>query len=98
MCATTRRRYSELSTSVPKCKRNDDWWFVHTVEAEAEEEAVPEMADKSFEELDFAGGVDDEEEGGLEFDLEDFLEDMDEDKSKASSSGDVDLDLDEEEK
>ncbi len=65
---------------------------------ESEAEAAPEMADKSFEELDFAGAVDDEEEGGLEFDLEDFLEDMDEDKPKASSSADIDLDLDEEEK
>jgi len=69
-----------------------------SLEAEAEEEAVPEMADKSFEELDFVGAVDEEEEGGLEFDLEDFLEDMDEEKPKASSSGDIDLDLDEEEK
>ena len=49
------------------------------VEAEkAEEEAVEvEVSDESFEELDFMETVDEEEEGGLEFDLEDFMEDMD---------------------
>ena len=47
------------------------------VEAEAEMEVEPEEAE-SFEELDFMGTVDDDE-GGLEFDLEDFMED-DEDK------------------
>jgi len=65
------------------------------LEAEAEEEAEPEKAEKTFEELDFMGAVDEEEEGGLEFDLEDFLEDMDEDKPKASGNKDVELDLDE---
>lgn len=59
------------------------------VEAEAEEEKAEEeeaveveVADESFEELDFldvANEVD--EEGGLEFDLEDFVEDMDDEKS-----------------
>ena len=39
-----------------------------------------------------------EEEGGLEFDLEDFIEDMDDDKSKSSASADIDLDLNAEEK
>ncbi len=52
-------------------------------EAAEEEEAVEvEVADESFEELDFldvANEVD--EEGGLEFDLEDFVEDMDDEKS-----------------
>jgi hypothetical protein len=67
-------------------------------EAEVEEEAAPEMAEKTFEELDFIGAADEEEEGGLEFDLEDFLEDMDDEKPKASSRADVDLDLDDEEK
>jgi hypothetical protein len=51
-----------------------------TLEAEAEKEAEPEKAEESFEELDFMGAVDDEEEGGLEFDLEDFIEGMDDDK------------------
>ena len=36
-----------------------------------------EVSDESFEELDLMGSAD-EEEGGLEFDLEDFMEDMDE--------------------
>ena len=52
-----------------------------TLEAEAEEEVEPEEAEDSFEELDFMGAADEEEDGGLEFDLEDFLED-DDDKSK----------------
>ena len=68
-----------------------------TLEADAEEveeEAAPEAAEESFEELDFMGAIDEEEEGGLEFDLEDFLEDTDDDKPKSSSSGDIDLDLD----
>ena len=64
--------------------------------AGAEEEA--EVGDQSFEELDFMGVVDEEDEGGLEFDLEDFIEDLDEDKTQESGSGDVDIDLDEEEK
>ena len=50
------------------------------LEAEAEEESALEEAEDTFEELDFMSSVD-EEEGGLEFDLEDFLEDDDE-KSK----------------
>ena len=45
--------------------------------AEAEEGPAPEEVEESFEELDFAGAVDEEEDGGLEFDLEDFLEDDD---------------------
>jgi hypothetical protein len=72
-----------------------DFAIEDEVEEDVEEAAEPEAADKSFEELDFMGPVDDEEEGGLEFDLEDFLED-DDDKSKTSGSDDVDLDLDEE--
>ena len=51
------------------------------LEAEAEEEPALEEAEGTFEELDFMGVADEEEEGGLEFDLEDFLEDDDE-KSK----------------
>ena len=51
------------------------------LEAEAEEEPALEEAEDTFEELDFMGVADEEEEGGLEFDLEDFLEDDDE-KSK----------------
>ena len=48
-----------------------------TIEPEAEAEVEAEA--ESFEELDFLGTVDDEE-GGLEFDLEDFIDDDDEDK------------------
>jgi len=88
----------EAATTTEEPKETADVSHATESEAEAEEEAAPEMADKSFEELDFVGGADDEEEGGLEFDLEDFLEDMDEDKPKASSNADIDLDLDEEEK
>jgi uncharacterized OB-fold protein len=43
------------------------------LEAEAEEEPSLEEEDDAFEELDFMSSVD-EEEGGLEFDLEDFIE------------------------
>ena len=71
------------------------------VEMEAKEEAVEvEVSDESFEELDFLGTPDEEEEGGLEFDLEDFMEEMDDEKPKTASSEDgtdVDLDLGEEE-
>ncbi|MEN8231407.1 MAG: hypothetical protein ABFR35_01840 [Thermodesulfobacteriota bacterium] len=65
------------------------------IEAEAKEEPELEKAGESFEELDFMGAVDDEEEGGLEFDLEDFMEDIDDDKPEASATeGTVDIDLD----
>jgi len=63
------------------------------VDAEVEEEARPKAAEKTLEDLDFMG-VPDDDEGGLEFDLEDFLEDMDEDKPRSSGADDVDLDLD----
>jgi len=45
---------------------------------EVEEEASPEETEESFEELDLMGTADDEDEGGLEFDLEDFLEEDEE--------------------
>ncbi|MGB3649117.1 MAG: hypothetical protein WA992_11375 [Desulfobulbales bacterium] len=64
------------------------------VDVEVEEEARPKAAEKTLEDLDFMGVPDDDDEGGLEFDLEDFLEDMDEDKPKSSGADDVDLDLD----
>jgi hypothetical protein len=61
--------------------------------AEAEEmeeaEEVEEEAGGIFEELDLSGTVDDGEEGGLEFDLEDFMEDTDEETG-------IDLDPDKE--
>ena len=58
-------------------------------------EAAPEAADGSFEvELDFEDTGDEGEEGGLEFDLEDFIDDMDDDKSNSSSSRVIDIDLD----
>jgi len=63
----------ETSMTVEESEADVDF----TIEAEAEMEVEPEEAE-SFEELDFMGTVD-EEEGGLEFDLEDFMED-DEDK------------------
>ena len=67
------------------------------VDVEVEEEARPKAAEKTLEDLDFMGVPDDDDEGGLEFDLEDFLEDMDEDKPKSSGADDVDLDLDDQE-
>jgi len=63
------------------------------VDAEVEEEARPKASEKTLEDLDFMG-LPDDDEGGLEFDLEDFLEDIDEDKPKSSGADDVDLDLD----
>ena len=63
------------------------------VDAEVEEEARPKAAEKTLEDLDFMG-VPDDDEGGLEFDIEEFLEDMYEDKPKSSGADDVDLDLD----
>ncbi len=49
--------------------------------AVAEEiEEVKEEAASIFEELDLSGTDDEGEEGGLEFDLEDFIEDDDEEK------------------
>ena len=52
--------------------------------AEAVEEPALEEVEESFEELDFAGAVaDEEEEGGLEFDLEDFLDDDDDEPKKS---------------
>jgi len=49
------------------------------LEAEAAEEAESEASEEeTFEELDFMGTPEEEEEGGLEFDLEDFLEDDEE--------------------
>jgi len=68
------------------------------LDTEAEAEAAPEKVGRTFEDLDFMGTADDEEEGGLEFDLEDFLEDIDDDKAKPSISVDIDLDLDDGEK
>ena len=86
--------------------------FTIEPEIEAEVEASEEIKveteserdDESLEELDLMGSVD-AEEGGLEFDLEDFindideedLKDMDEDKSQNFTSEDIDIDLDEDE-
>jgi hypothetical protein len=52
------------------------------IEVEAEAEASPEKPEKTFEEIDFMGPIDEEDEGTLEFDLEDFIDDLDDDKSK----------------
>lgn len=63
--------------------------------AAAEEPAV-EATEESFEELDFVEAAEEEEEGGLEFELEDFMEDIDEDEPASSSTeveADVDIDL-----
>jgi hypothetical protein len=82
---------------------------ISLAEAEAEEAGIAEEdvdieleaeAEDTFEELDFMSSVD-EEEGGLEFDLEDFIEDRDDDEPQTSGDADVeglDLDLDDEEK
>ena len=83
---------------------------ISLAEAEAEEAAgiaeedvdieLEAEAEDTFEELDFMSSVD-EEEGGLEFDLEDFIEDRDDDETQTSGDADVeglDLDLDDEEK
>ena len=71
--------------------------FTIEAEAEAEVEAEPAEAEESFEELDFMGTPADEE-GGLEFDLEDFIDDMDDAKSESASDDDIDTDLDEDKK
>ena len=52
------------------------------LDVEAEEEASSKKSEKAFEEIDFMGPVDEEDESTLEFDLEDFIEDLDDDKSK----------------
>ena len=80
---------------------------ISLAEAEAEEAGIAEEdvdieleaeAEDTFEELDFMSSVD-EEEGGLEFDLEDFIEDRDDDEPQTSGDADVEgLDLDDEEK
>jgi len=57
-------------------------------------EVSSEASEESFEELDLMDTIDEEEGGGLEFDLDDFIEDMDDDKSKSSGSTDIDLNLD----
>jgi hypothetical protein len=49
---------------------------------EAEEEASPKKTEKTFEEIDFMGPIEEEEEGTLEFDLEDFIDDLNDDKAK----------------
>ena len=67
--------------------------------AEAEEiEEAEEKAAGGFEELDFNGDADDGEEGGLEFDLEDFMEETDEDESDSSEAEDAAANLDDEKK
>ena len=53
-----------------------------TLDVEAEEDASPRKTEKVFEEIDFMGHVDVEDESTLESDLEDFIEDLDDDKSK----------------
>ncbi|NOQ66849.1 MAG: hypothetical protein GQ556_06505 [Desulfobacterales bacterium] len=63
--------------------------------AEAAEEPALKEVEESFEELDFAGAVaDEEEEGGLEFDLEDFLDDDDDEPKKSGSVDASDIDID----
>ena len=69
--------------------------------AEAEEASEVDSSDDAFVELDFLGAEDVEEDGGLEFDLEDFMDDIDREESGPSGSEnalDVDIDLAEEEK
>ncbi|KPK26451.1 MAG: hypothetical protein AMJ61_08935 [Desulfobacterales bacterium SG8_35_2] len=83
----------EIGASEEEAEEVEEPVHLH-MEAEAEEEASPQASEKTFEDLDFMGTPEEDEEGGLEFDLEDFLEDIDEDKSQSSSSEDIDLDLD----
>jgi hypothetical protein len=52
------------------------------LDVEAEEEASSKKSEKNFEEIDFMGPVDEEDESTLEFDLEDFIEELDDDKAK----------------
>jgi len=67
---------------------------VFALELESAEAALEEV-EESFEELDFAGAVsDEEEEGGLEFDLEDFLDDDDDEPKKSGSVDASDIDID----
>ena len=53
---------------------------VSLAEETVAEEAPPETAEESFEELDVVAAVEEEDEGGLEFDLDDFIVDLDEEK------------------
>ncbi len=71
-----------------------------SLEDEAQGEAGTEAAEESLEELDLVSTVEveEEDEGGLEFDLEDFIDDIDSDDSTSSRSEDMDLDMDDEEK
>jgi len=66
--------------------------------AEAGSGGGAEASEESFEELDLVSTVEEEEDGGLEFDLEDFIEDIDDDEAKSSRSEDIDIDMDDEEK
>ena len=63
-------------------EEKEDVFGLELESAEVEEEPAPEEVEESFEDLDFAGAADEEEEGGLEFDLEDFLEDDDDSTKK----------------
>lgn len=56
-----------------------------SIEADAGSRSAAAADDESIEELDLLDSDDEEEEGGLEFDLEDFIKDIDEDDSKGSS-------------
>ena len=71
------------------------------IELEADAEEGPALAEdeESIEELDFMG-ADDEEEGGLEFDLEDFMDDTDDDSDTSTDDevAEIDIDLDDEDK
>ena len=46
----------------------------------AERETTAEAPEESFEELDVVAAAEEDEEGGLEFDLDDFIVDLDEEK------------------
>jgi hypothetical protein len=61
-----------------------------TIEAEMEGKGAPGASDESFEELELVNAVDVEDDGGLEFDLEDFIDDLDNDDSDTSDNGDAD--------
>ena len=69
------------------------------LEADADEGHALAEDEESLEKLDFMG-ADDEEEGGLEFDLEDFMDDTDDDSGASTDDevAEIDIDLDDEDK
>ena len=82
------------ATQIVAIPRNAGSIIFHSSVLEFLESSSSEASEESFEELDLIGTVEEEDGGGLEFDIDDFIEDMDDDKSKSSGSADIDLNLD----